>query len=215
MWGFKNVFCLLEFKSSPSAYSIQFWSDTRLNGYFFLCTGVRLPERPMSLLGKLHRQQRTAGGGATLNKEAGLWLVRGGQRGMNRARELWEWLNGTEWEGGTEWGKDRYTEIAADGLLHSQQHTYKGQTACVTVCVCVCAGSVAVCTSVWLWMSERIYVLWTRLQWGIILLRKKGYRQSEHVCSSHFGCFHRAGASSTKKATVASLSSMHVKGVSR
>lgn len=44
-----------------------------------------------------------------------------------------------EWdreEGDGEGGrKERDGEIAADGLLHSLQHTHKGQTACVTVCV--------------------------------------------------------------------------------
>ncbi len=98
----------------------------------------------MSLLGKLHRQQGIAGGGAMLHKEAGPWLVSGRMGGgggrMSEARELREWLNGTESEGeggGRRVGKERDTEIAADGLLHSTATHLQKDRLYVWQCVCM------------------------------------------------------------------------------
>lgn len=44
-----------------------------------------------------------------------------------------------EREGEGSEGIETGREVAADGLLHSPQHTYRGQTVCVTARVCMYA----------------------------------------------------------------------------
>lgn len=124
---------------------------------------VLAAEHPMSLLGKLHRQQGAAGGGATLNKEAGLRLVgEGGQR-MKRA--------GGEGQRGPSGGKDMI-EWDSSRWTGAQPATHFTKD-CTHDGMCVTG-----------WQRVRVFgckwvsVLWSRLQWRVIFLRgeKKGNR---------------------------------------
>lgn len=142
----------------------------RLNGLsWWLFFAVYLVcERPMSLLGKLHRQQGTAGGGgALLNKEAGLWLV-SGRTEEKEGRELREWLNGTARERGV--GVGGGCLVGVRGERERQRDGSRWTAACNTLtkdrlymwqCLCVCMRSRdAVCrimvVNEWRCNSERL-----------------------------------------------------------
>ncbi len=196
MGHFKNNFVLKMWKMILG-HLLHLKRIMTLNGsswwLFFACVCLNVPWASWANC-TVNREQQ--GGGAMLNKEAGLWLVRGGTERNERSQQPKQWLNGTEREGGGRRVGKRETQRQQQMDCCKARNTLTEDRACV--CVCMQRGCVYEngCER-----ASIFHVLWNLMHWAIIFLRKKkGYGQvnrsqeSEHLWSSHFSCFYRARA---------------------